>query len=56
MRSRTLNPSDWNIRSSFLLIAVCFASGILLSGPQSKQPSAPVTQKGFATPERAAEP
>ena len=55
MRSRTFNAGDWNIRSSFLLTAVCFASGILLSAPQSKQPSAPVTQKGFASPERAAE-
>ena len=55
MRSQNLKAGDWSIRSSFLLSAVCVASGILHSAPQPKQPSAPVTQKGFISPERAAD-
>ncbi len=54
MRPQTLNAGGWTTRWSFLLTAVCFA-GILHSAPQPKQPSVPVTQKGFASPERAAE-
>ena len=55
MRSRSLDACNWKVRSSFLLVAVCFASGILRSAPQAKQQSAPSTQKGFSTPEQAAQ-
>ena len=55
MRSRTLKASVWNFRSLLLLTAVCFASGILHSAPQAKQPAAASAQKGFASPERAAD-
>jgi hypothetical protein len=55
MKSQNCKAGDWSIRSWFLLSAVCIASGILHSAPQSKQPSTPAMQKSFASPERAAD-
>jgi hypothetical protein len=55
MRSQTLNALAWNTRASFLLAVVCFASGLLQSAPQPKQPPASGTQKGFSSAERAAQ-
>jgi len=55
MRSETLKTKFWRFRWKLLLITAVFATRILYSAPQQKQPAAPIIQKGFATPEQAAQ-
>ena len=55
MRSRTPNVA-WKILSALLMTAIFCALGALShAAPQSKQETARSTQKGFATPEQAAQ-
>ena len=55
MRSETLKTKFWRFRWKLLLTTAVFATRILYSAPQQKQPAVPITQKGFATPEQAAQ-
>ena len=55
MRSETLQTKFWRFRCKLLLTTAVFATRVLYSAPQQKPSAAPITQKGFATPEQAAQ-